>query len=130
MVWPMVVTTILTLHSLAGTAAGEVQTVRTVVHQPIGTSQSQEDTRAVAVARARRQTLEEAVPLLGRLSVIRDANLTDEEVLALASGALVLGWMDRMTGTGRIDRNTYFTAGNAPSTPKIPTSGNQFGKPL
>ena len=41
-VWPMAVTTILTLLSLAGTAAGDVQTVRTVVHQSIGTSQSKE----------------------------------------------------------------------------------------
>lgn len=76
----------LALSLLAGPALAQVKTFRKEVKQILGSAQSQDDARAAAVAKAKRDALEEAGMWLESVSEVRNANLVRDDVTALASG--------------------------------------------
>ncbi|MBW7998514.1 MAG: tetratricopeptide repeat protein [Candidatus Glassbacteria bacterium] len=77
-----------TITAFAVPAGGEVITVRKEVRQLLGSAMSQDDARIAAIAMAKRLALEEAGTYLETLSVVRNAELVQDEILALSSGVL------------------------------------------
>ena len=76
------------LFVLASQAPAETKTVRKEVRQVFGGSQSPDDARVAAMARAKREALEEAGTYLESLTVVRNAELARDDITALASGVL------------------------------------------
>jgi hypothetical protein len=69
-------------------AFGEIQTVTHTVKQPFGGSQSPDDARVSAVAKAKREALEMAGTYIESLPVVKDSQVDKDEILALAAGVL------------------------------------------
>ena len=67
---------------------GEIQTVTHTVKQPFGGSQSPDDARIAAVAKAKREALEMAGTYIESLTVVKDSQVDKDEILALAAGVL------------------------------------------
>jgi tetratricopeptide (TPR) repeat protein len=69
-------------------AIGEIQTVTHTVKQPFGGSQSPDDARISAVAKAKREALEMAGTYIESLTVVKNYQVDKDEILALAAGVL------------------------------------------
>jgi tetratricopeptide (TPR) repeat protein len=67
---------------------GEIKTVTHTVRQPFGGSQSPDDARIAAVARAKREALEMAGTYVQALTVVKDSRVEKDEILALSAGVL------------------------------------------
>ena len=65
---------------------GAVKTFTSTLRQPFGGSQSPDDARTAAITRAKRMALEQAGTYMESLSVVRDAALDQEEILAVTAG--------------------------------------------
>jgi tetratricopeptide (TPR) repeat protein len=69
-------------------AIGEIQTITHTVKQPFAGSQSPDDARISAVAKAKREALEMAGTYIESLTVMKDSQVDKDEILALAAGVL------------------------------------------
>ena len=69
-------------------AIGEIQTITHTVKQPFGGSQSPDDARIAAVAKAKREALEMAGTYIESLTVVKNSHVDKDEILALAAGVL------------------------------------------
>jgi tetratricopeptide (TPR) repeat protein len=69
-------------------AIGEIQTITHTVKQPFGGSQSPDDARIAAVAKAKREALEMAGTYIESLTVVKNSQVDKDEILALAAGVL------------------------------------------
>jgi tetratricopeptide (TPR) repeat protein len=69
-------------------AFGEIQTITHTVKQPFAGSQSPDDARISAVAKAKREALEMAGTYIESLTVVKDSQVDKDEILALAAGVL------------------------------------------
>jgi tetratricopeptide (TPR) repeat protein len=69
-------------------AFGEVQTITHTVKQHFGGSQSPDDARIAAVAKAKREALEMAGTYIESLTVVKNSQVDKDEILALAAGVL------------------------------------------
>ena len=79
----------LTLSLLLPVSAfGEIQTITHTVKQPFGGSQSADDARISAVAKAKREALERAGTYIESLTVVKNSQVDKDEILALAAGVL------------------------------------------
>jgi tetratricopeptide (TPR) repeat protein len=67
---------------------GEIQTITHTVKQPFGGSQSPDDARIAAVAKAKREALEMAGTYIESLTVVKNSQVDKDEILALAAGVL------------------------------------------
>ncbi|MBI4082629.1 MAG: tetratricopeptide repeat protein [Candidatus Lambdaproteobacteria bacterium] len=74
------------LLALPVLAAAQVQTFRREVRQIMGSAQSLDDARAAAIAKAKRDALEEAGTWFESLSEVKSYALAKDDVTALASG--------------------------------------------
>jgi tetratricopeptide (TPR) repeat protein len=73
---------------LPASAFGEIQTVTHTVKQAFGGSQSPDDARIAAVAKAKREALEMAGTYIESLTVVKNSQVDKDEILALAAGVL------------------------------------------
>jgi tetratricopeptide (TPR) repeat protein len=69
-------------------AFAAVETITHTVRQTFGGSQSADDARTAAIAKAKREALERSGTYLETMSVVQDGRLSKDETLALASGVL------------------------------------------
>ena len=69
-------------------AFGEIQIITHAVKQSFGGSQSPDDARIAAVAKAKREALELAGTYVESTTVVKDAQVEKDEILALAAGVL------------------------------------------
>ncbi len=69
-------------------ARGEMKTVTHTVKQPFGGSQSPDDARIAAVARAKREALEMAGVYVESFTIVKDSRIDKDEILALTAGVL------------------------------------------
>lgn len=69
-------------------AIGEIQTVTHTVKQSFGGSQSPDDARISAVAKAKREALELAGTYVESTTVVKNAQVEKDEILALTAGVL------------------------------------------
>ena len=69
-------------------AIGEIQTITHTVKQAFGGSQSPDDARISAVAKAKREALEMAGTYIESLTVVKNSQVDKDEILALAAGVL------------------------------------------
>lgn len=69
-------------------AIGEIQTITHTVNQAFGGSQSPDDARIAAVAKAKREALEMAGVYIESLTVVKGRQVDKDEILALAAGVL------------------------------------------
>ncbi len=84
-----ILATLLTvLLLLPVSAVGEIQTITHTVKQPFGGSQSPDDARISAVAKAKREALEIAGTYIESLTVVKNYQVDKDEILALAAGVL------------------------------------------
>ena len=67
---------------------GEMKTVTHTVKQPFGGSQSPDDARIAAVAKAKREALEMAGVYVESFTVVKNSRLEKDEILALTAGVL------------------------------------------
>lgn len=67
---------------------GEIQTVTHTVKQPFGGSQSPDDARIAAIAKAKREALEKAGTYIESTTVVKNAQVAKDEILALTAGVL------------------------------------------
>jgi tetratricopeptide (TPR) repeat protein len=73
---------------LPAAAFGEIQTITHIVKQPFAGSQSPDDARISAVAKAKREALEMAGTYIESLTVVKNSQVDKDEILALAAGVL------------------------------------------
>lgn len=84
-----ILATLLTMLLLLPVSAiGEIKTINHTVKQPFGGSQSPDDARIAAVAKAKREALEMAGVYIESLTVVKNSQVDKDEVLALAAGVL------------------------------------------
>lgn len=76
------------LCDLAPASATGVRTIRKDIRQEIVGAMSQNDARKIAIARAKREAVEEAGTYLESYSVVHNSNLADDTIVALAGGVL------------------------------------------
>ena len=69
-------------------AFGEIQIITHAVKQPFGGSQSPDDARIAAVAKAKREVLELAGTYVESTTVVKNAQVEKDEILALTAGVL------------------------------------------
>jgi tetratricopeptide (TPR) repeat protein len=69
-------------------ALGEIQTVTHTVKQPFGGSQSPDDARLSAIAKAKREALELVGTYVEALTVVKEAKVDKDEILALTAGVV------------------------------------------
>ena len=69
-------------------AFGEIQIITHAVKQSFGGSQSPDDARIAAVAKAKREALELAGTYVESTTVVKDAQVEKDEILALTAGVL------------------------------------------
>ena len=69
-------------------ALGKIQTITHTVKQPFRGSQSPDDARISAVAKAKREVLEIAGTYIESLTVVKNSQVDKDEILALAAGVL------------------------------------------
>lgn len=65
-----------------------IETVISTVRQPFGGSQSPDDARVAATAKAKREALEKAGMYIESLTIVKDSVVEKDEILALAAGVL------------------------------------------
>lgn len=84
-----ILATLLTvLFLLPVSAFGEIQTITHTVKQSFGGSQSPDDARISAVAKAKREALEMAGTYIESLTVVKNYQVDKDEILALSAGVL------------------------------------------
>jgi len=66
----------------------EIQTITVTVKQSFGGSQSADDARITAMAKAKREALEMAGTYVESLTVVKDSQVDKDEILALSAGVL------------------------------------------
>jgi tetratricopeptide (TPR) repeat protein len=81
-------TFLILLFLIPVSAIGEIQTITHTVKQPFGGSQSPDDARIAAVAKAKREALEMAGTYIESLTVVKNSQVDKDEILALAAGVL------------------------------------------
>ena len=81
-------TFLIVLLLLPVSAFGQIQTITHTVKQPFGGSQSADDARIAAVAKAQREALEMAGVYIEALTIVKDAKVDRDEILALTAGVL------------------------------------------
>jgi tetratricopeptide (TPR) repeat protein len=69
-------------------AYGEIQTVTHTVKQSFGGSQSPDDARISAIAKAKREVLEMAGTYIESLTIVKNYQVDKDEILALSAGVL------------------------------------------
>jgi tetratricopeptide (TPR) repeat protein len=69
-------------------AFGEIQNITHTVKQPFGGSQSPDDARISAIAKAKREALEMAGTYIESLTVVKNYQVDKDEILALSAGVL------------------------------------------
>ena len=69
-------------------AFGEIQIITHTIKQPFGGSQSPDDARIAAVAKAKREALELAGTYVESTTVVKNAQVEKDEILALTAGVL------------------------------------------
>ena len=69
-------------------AIGEIKTVTHTVKQPFGGSQSPDDARITAVAKAKLEVLKMAGTYIENLTVVKNNQIDKDEILALTAGVL------------------------------------------
>jgi tetratricopeptide (TPR) repeat protein len=84
----ILVTFLTFLLILPVSAIGEIQTITHTVKQPFAGSQSPDDARISAVAKAKREALEMAGTYIESLTVVKDSQVDKDEILALTAGVL------------------------------------------
>jgi tetratricopeptide (TPR) repeat protein len=67
---------------------GEIQTITHTVKQPFGGNQSLSDACIAGIAKARRETLDRAGVYVEALTVVKNAKVKNDEILALTAGVL------------------------------------------
>lgn len=72
----------------AASALGEIRTITHSVKQVFGGSQSPDDAKAAAVIKARREALEMAGTYIESTTIVRDAAVAKDEIIALSAGIL------------------------------------------
>ena len=81
-------TFLILLLLLPVTAIGEIQTITHTIKQSFGGSQSPDDARISAIAKAKREALEMAGTYIESLTVVKNSQVDKDEILALAAGVL------------------------------------------
>jgi len=97
-------------------AFGEIQTITHTVKQVFGGSQSPDDARNAAVAKAKREALELAGTYIESTTIVRNSSVAKDEIIALSAGILkaeVISQKNFLTGdafgmeiTVRVDVDT------------------------
>jgi len=77
---------VILFHPLS--AFGEIKIITNAVKQPFGGSQSPDDARIAAVAKAKREALELAGTYVESTTVVKNAQVEKDEILALTAGVL------------------------------------------
>jgi tetratricopeptide (TPR) repeat protein len=80
---PIFLLLVLTLPNLA---FAEIKTITHTVQQPFGGSQSPDDARTAGIARAKREALERFGTYIESRTVVKDAQVDSDEILALTAG--------------------------------------------
>ena len=84
-----ILATFLTILMLVPVSAmGEIQTITHTVKQAFGGSQSADDALISAIAKAKREALEMAGVYVEALTIVKDAKVDKDEILALTAGVL------------------------------------------
>lgn len=73
---------------LSGPASGQIKTITSTVKQPFGGSQSPDDARVAAIAKAKREALEKAGTYLESLTDVKNNILEKDEIIAIAAAVL------------------------------------------
>jgi len=81
-------TFLILLLLLPVSAIGEIQIITHAVKQSFGGSQSPDDARIAAVAKAKREALERAGTYVESTTVVKNAQVEKDEILALTAGVL------------------------------------------
>ena len=76
------------LMLLPVSAMGEILTIKQTVRQTFGGGQSADDARIYGIAKAKREALEKAGTYIESLTVVKDAKVEKDEILALTAGVL------------------------------------------
>jgi tetratricopeptide (TPR) repeat protein len=85
--WPIMLIICLQLCFVFN-AEAKMETITHTVRQPFAGSQSPDDARVAAMAKAKREALEQAGTYIESLTVVRDYVVQKDEILALAAGVL------------------------------------------
>jgi hypothetical protein len=88
-------------------AIGEIITIKQTVKQTFGGAQSPDDARISAMAKAKREALERAGTYIESLTVVQNAKVEKDEILALTAGVLKAEVIsqknyEKIKGTGTI----------------------------
>jgi len=67
-------------------ALAEIKTVTHTVQQPFGGSQSPDDARTAGIARAKREALEQFGTYIESITIVKNAQVDSDEILALTAG--------------------------------------------
>ena len=78
----------LVLTFLCSPAIGEILTIKQTVKQTFGGAQSADDARTYAIAKVKREALEKAGTYIESLTIVKDAKVDKDEILALTAGVL------------------------------------------
>jgi tetratricopeptide (TPR) repeat protein len=73
---------------LSTVSYAQIETITSTVRQPFGGSQSPDDARIAAFAKAKREALEQAGTYLESLTIVKNAVLEKDEIFALTAGVL------------------------------------------
>ena len=84
----IVIPIFLLLTFLCSPAIAEIITVTQTIKQTFGGSQSADDARIFAVAKAKREALEKAGVYVETLTVVKEARVDKDEILALTAGVV------------------------------------------
>jgi tetratricopeptide (TPR) repeat protein len=74
--------------TLASPAYAEIKTFTETVKQTFGGSQSPDDARTAAIAKAKRNVLEKAGTYLESLTIVKNSKIDKDDILALSAGIL------------------------------------------
>ena len=84
----IIIPVFLVLTFLCSPAIAEIITVTHTIKQSFGGSQSPDDARISAVAKAKREALEMAGTYVEALTVVKEAKVDKDEILALTAGVV------------------------------------------
>jgi hypothetical protein len=73
---------------LSTVSYAQIETITSTVRQPFGGSQSPDDARIAAFAKAKREALEQAGTYLESLTIVKNSVLEKDEIFALTAGVL------------------------------------------
>ncbi|MBU4343974.1 MAG: tetratricopeptide repeat protein [Desulfobacteraceae bacterium] len=80
--------TMFCLLLLSTVSYAQIETITSTVRQPFGGSQSPDDARIAAFAKAKREALEQAGIYLESLTIVKNSVLEKDEIFALTAGVL------------------------------------------